>query len=148
MNKREAGLALIAAIAGAGISSVAAVADEAITKEDGLAAIMTWLDALQTGDPAVVDTVLAPDFQILRSNGQGYARKDYLSNLPRQTSRPRVTGLVLTSEKDTIVTRYILQVDQTIKGKPVQTIAPRLSVFRRSGTGWKIVAHANFARIG
>ena len=35
-----------------------------------------------------------------------------------------------------------------IGDKPVQSVAPRLSVFRKDGAGWLIVAHANFAQIG
>ena len=30
----------------------------------------------------------------------------------------------------------------------VQALAPRLSVLRREGAGWLMVAHANFAQIG
>ena len=47
-----------------------------------------------------------------------------------------------------IAARYILRLEQTINGKPAQVMAPRLSVFRRGGPGWLIVAHANFAQIG
>ena len=42
----------------------------------------------------------------------------------------------------------MLRIEQTINGKSVQAMAPRLSVFRRGGAGWLIVAHANFAQIG
>ena len=148
MNKRDLNLALLAGIAGAGFASTAVLASSAITEDDAKAAIMTWLDALQTGDPAKVEKVLAPEFQLLRSDGQGFTRKDYLSALPKQTSKPEVSKLVFTADGDAVVTRYMLRLDQTIKNKPVQTVAPRLSVFRRSGGKWLIVAHANFARIG
>jgi ketosteroid isomerase-like protein len=148
MNKRDVSIALLAGIAAAGVSGGLALASSAITEQDARAAIMSWLDALQSGDPAAVEGVLAPEFQILRSDGQGYSRKDYLSALPKQTSKPVITDLVFTADKDIVVTRYILQLDQTINSKPVQTVAPRLSVFRRTSTGWLIVAHANFAQIG
>jgi len=148
MNKREAGIAFLAGIAAAGIAGGAAFASQAVTEADAQAAIMTWLDALQSGDPAVVEKVLAPEFQILRSDGQGFGRQDYLSALPKQTSKPEVSGLVFTADGETVVARYVLQLEQTINGQPVQAVAPRLSVFRRSGTGWLIVAHANFAHIG
>ena len=44
--------------------------------------------------------------------------------------------------------RYQLKHALKIGDKKVQSLAPRLSVFRRNGAGWLIVAHANFAQIG
>lgn len=148
MNKRDVSLALLAGVAGLGLAMQPSEAEPAFTKDDATAAIMAWLDALQTGDPAAVEKVLAPEFQILRSDGHGYGKTEYLTVLPKQTSKPEISDLAFTSAGTTIVARYILRIDQTIKGKPVQTIAPRLSVYRRAEQGWLIVAHANFARIG
>lgn len=148
MNKRDVSLALMAGVAGLGLMIQPSAADPAASAADATAAIMTWLDALQTGDPTAVEKVLAPEFQILRSDGRGYAKTEYLTVLPKQTSKPEISDLVFSSGGDTLVTRYILRIDQTIDGKPVQTIAPRLSVFRRTAAGWQIAAHANFARIG
>jgi ketosteroid isomerase-like protein len=145
MNKRDVALSLLAGLAGA---SLIGTAQAAMTEEDARAAIMAWLDALQTGDPTAVEAVLAPEFQILRSDGSGHDRASYLSDLPKQTSKPEISGLAFGSNGDVIVTRYILKVEQTINDKPVQASAPRLSVFRRGGSGWLILAHANFARIG
>jgi ketosteroid isomerase-like protein len=68
--------------------------------------------------------------------------------MPKQTSKPGISQLAFSGSGDLIVTRYILQLEQTINNKPVQASAPRLSVFRRGGSGWLIVAHANFAHIG
>lgn len=148
MNKRDMALGLLAGLAGASLVGAASTAQAAMGEEDARAAIMTWLDALQTGDPSAVEAVLAPEFQILRSDGTGHDRTSYLTDLPKQTSKPELSQLAFGSNGDMIVTRYILQLEQTINNKPVQASAPRLSVFRRSGSGWLIVAHANFAHIG
>ncbi len=148
MNKRDVALGLLAGLAGAGLTGIASTAQAAMGEEDARAAIMTWLDALQTGDPSAVEAVLAPEFQILRSDGTGHDRTSYLTDLPKQTSKPELSQLAFGSNGDMIVARYILQLEQTISNKPVQASAPRLSVFRRSGSGWLIVAHANFAHIG
>lgn len=145
MNKRDVAFGLLAGLAGAGLAGTARAA---MSEEDARAAIMAWLDALQTGDPAIVEGVLAPEFQILRSDGTGHDRTSYLKDLPKQTSKPEVSGLSFGSDGDLIVARYMLRVEQTINDKPVQASAPRLSVFRRRGAGWLIVAHANFAQIG
>ena len=148
MNKRDMALGLLAGLAGAQLAGVVSPAQAAMSEEDARAAIMTWLDALQSGNPSTVEAVLAPEFQLLRSDGSGHDRTSYLSDLPKQTSKPEISKLVFGSNAETIVTRYMLQIEQTINNKPVQASAPRLSVFRRSGTGWLIVAHANFAQIG
>ncbi len=148
MNKRGVALGLLAGLAGASLAGTASIAEGAISEEDARAAIMAWLDALQSGDPSAVEAVLAPEFQLLRSDGTGHDRASYLSDLPKQTSKPEISGLSFGSHGDLVVTRYMLKVEQTINNKPVQASAPRLSVFRRGGAGWLISAHANFAQIG
>jgi ketosteroid isomerase-like protein len=149
MNKRDMALGLLAGLGGASLLGMASTtAEAAVSEADARAAIAAWLDPLQEGDPARIEAVLAPEFQLLRSDGTGHDKTTYLSDLPKQTSKPEITDLVFSGEGDVIVTRYMLQLDQTINNKPVQTKAPRLSVFRRGGTSWLIVAHANFAQIG
>jgi ketosteroid isomerase-like protein len=149
MNKRDMALGLLAGLGGAGLLGMASTTTQAAVSEaDARAAIAAWLDPLQEGDPAKIEAVLAPEFQLLRSDGTGHDKTTYLSDLPKQTSKPEITDLVFSGEGDVIVTRYMLQLDQTINNKPVQTKAPRLSVFRRGGASWLIVAHANFAQIG
>ena len=148
MKKRDMALGLLAGLATTTLIGTATRANGSVSEADGRSAIMTWLDALQSGNPSTVEAVLAPEFQILRSDGSGHDRTSYLTDLPKQTSKPEISNLVVTANEDTIVTRYVLQVDQTIDGKAVQAIAPRLSVFRRTDDGWLIVAHANFAQIG
>jgi ketosteroid isomerase-like protein len=149
MNKRGMALGLLAGLGGAGLLGVAStMAQAAVSEADARAAIAAWLDPLQEGDPARIEAVLAPEFQLLRSDGTGHDKTTYLSDLPKQTSKPEITDLVFGGEGDLIVARYMLQLDQTINNKPVQTKAPRLSVFRRGGASWLIVAHANFAQIG
>ncbi|WP_395661440.1 nuclear transport factor 2 family protein [Aestuariivirga sp.] len=145
MNKRDLALGLLAGVAGV---SLAATASPAMGEGDALAAIMTWLDAVHSGDPATVEAVLAPEFQLQRSDGSGHDRVSYLTNLPKQSSKPQVSDIAFSSNGDIIAARYILRLEQTINGKPAQVMAPRLSVFRRGGPGWLIVAHANFAQIG
>jgi ketosteroid isomerase-like protein len=46
-----------------------------------------------------------------------------------------------------MVVRYVLSLNATVDGKEEQRSAPRLTVFRRDGDRWLVVAHANFARL-
>ena len=58
---------------------------------------------------------------------------------------PAIEGLVLTANGDLVVARYVLAVDEIIDGAQVNPFAPRLTVLRRDGDDWLIVAHANFS---
>ena len=147
MNKRHIALGLFAGLAGASIVSVSASAS-AVNEAEATAAIMGWLGALASRDPATVEKVLAPEFQILRSDGSGYDRSSYLGNLPNFTGKPAIQDLAFSASDGLLVTRYNLRLEQKIGDKPVQALAPRLSVLRREGAGWLMVSHSNFAQIG
>jgi len=139
-----AALAGIAALAAAG----AAKAAVKISPEEALKALDPWVDALFTGDPAAIEKVLAPEYQILRSDGTGYDKASYLKALPKQHVRPQFSDIVATGTADIMVVRYRIKTDQTSEGKKVKGISPRLSVFRREAGSWMICAHANFAQLG
>lgn len=147
MNKRQVALGVVAGLAGVSLIPVAASASSA-TEVDARGAILAWLDALASHDPAAVAKVLAPEFQIQRSDGNGFDAVSYLSNLPSFKGKPEIKELAFSANGDVMVTRYTLILDQKIGSKSVQSVAPRLSVFRRQGKGWLILAHANFAQIG
>jgi ketosteroid isomerase-like protein len=112
-------------------------------------AVDAWLAAVSSGEVERLRSVLAPEFQIARADGSAYAAADYLaSDLPKFAAVPAVAKLVATGYGDHLVARYWLAVDATIAGKAMEAEAPRLTVFRRSGDKWLVVAHANFATLG
>ena len=148
MNKRQVALGVLAGLAGTALVPASASAGGEVSEADARAAILAWLGALASHDPATVAKVLAPEFQIQRSDGSGFDARSYLSNLPKFKGKPEISNLAFGANGDGLVTRYNLLLEQKIASKPVQTLAPRLSVFRRQGAGWLIVAHANFAQIG
>jgi hypothetical protein len=153
INKRQVFARLLPALAGAAAMALKPEAASAETgpnasEAEANDAIMAWLGALQTGDPAKVEKVLAPEFQIQRSDGSGFGKSDYLKNLPKQASAPVIDKVSATVAGAELVARYVLNIRQTIEGKDVQAVAPRLSVFRKTKDGWLISAHANFAKIG
>ena len=121
-------------------------ADEAT--DTARALLTTFIDGVIAG-PDAVAPLLAPEYQIMRSNGVGYDREGYI-NRGAGTVRARpnysLDDLVTTTGGDVMVVRYILQIDETIDGKTITRRAPRLTAFRKIGSEWKISAHANFAR--
>jgi len=111
-------------------------------------AVKTWLDAVASNEESRIAAVLAPEFQILRFDGRGYARADYLAaGWPRQVRPPVAHDLVATESDGVLVVRYVLDVEQTANGVTRTDAAPRLTVFRKDGDRWLVVAHANFAPI-
>ncbi|MEI7599374.1 MAG: nuclear transport factor 2 family protein [Aestuariivirga sp.] len=148
MNKRQVALGVFAGLAGAALIPATVGAAGGAGEVDARAAILGWLDALASHDAATVAKVLAPEFQIMRSDGSGYDSTNYLANLPKFNGEPEIMELAFGANGDLLVARYNLKLEQKIGDKPVQSLAPRLSVFRKDAAGWLIVAHANFAQIG
>ena len=131
------------------LAPLPAASDDPQLKE-AEAAVRSFVDAVAKGDQAGLAAVLAPEFQIMRSNGVGYGREDYLAlglSTVRIEGSPVIENLTVTRQGDVMVTRYSLATSMTVNGKAVEADAPRLSVFRREGDRWLIVAHANFAEI-
>src|SRR3954468_2811711 len=147
-TRRDVALGLIIAGAGSALAGRTAQAQAEVSEAEALEALDPWADALFTGDPAVVDKVLAEEFQILRSNGRSHDKASYLKALPQHATRSKFSDIVATGNGATLVIRYKIEIEQTIDGAPVNGVAPRLSVFRKeAGRSWLIVAHANFAPI-
>jgi len=154
MTKGHCGLALAALIAIAGPAALvlpaplspAAAAGDAALDAEATGAINAWFAAIMSRDPATLGKVLAPEFQIMRADGSGYDAAGYpASELPVIARMPTVEDLVATREGDILVTRYMVNLDSTRDGKTVEAHAPRLTVFRKSGDAWLVVAHGNFA---
>lgn len=124
---------------GTGINDVTAEATMALSQ---------WFEAVASGDANRIRAVVSPDYQIQRSNGKGFTLEEYLSgNLPVTNKVAVMQDLVATSFNNTVVTRYKLRVDEIIDGRPVETLAPRMTVFQRINGVWLVAAHANFAKI-
>jgi hypothetical protein len=132
---RRLGLALAASLA---LSAPAFAADA----DD---AVKAWLDALASNDEAAVTAVLAPEFQVQRSDGRGFTRDAYLAGgRTRQVKPPVARDLIGTEADGVLVVRYVMEVEQIADGKSIVGAAPRLTVFRKVGGRWLVVAHAAY----
>jgi hypothetical protein len=143
-TKRDATLALALGVAAFAVTGAKAGVEIIVTEADALSALNPWADALFSGDPAQVEKVLAPEYQILRFDGSGLDRAGYLKALPQQKKRSQFSAIVATAGGDIMVIRYMLDTDQVINGQTVQGVSPRLSVFRKIGSNWLISAHVAF----
>jgi hypothetical protein len=141
-TRRDVALGLILAGAGLALAGDMAKAQPKVSEADALEALDPWADTRFTGDPAVVDKVLAEECQILRSNGGGHNKASYLEALPKQTTRSKFSDIIATGNGETLVIRYKIKTEQTIDGTSVNGISPRLSVFRKEAGRWLMVAYA------
>lgn len=146
ITRREAGLGLALGLLAATASTAAA--GQEVTDAEARGVLDPWAEALFTGDPAKVAATLAPEFQVLRSNGVGHGREAYLQVLPKKAKRNVFSEIVATRGGDVMVLRYLSDAEQVIEGASVKGVAPRLSVFRQAEGRWLMVAHANFAPLG
>lgn len=111
--------------------------------------VAKFVEAVIAG-PDAVAPLLAPEYQIMRSNGVGYDRDGYIKRgAGSVNARPAYSfdDMVVTAGDDVMVVRYFLQIEETIDNKVVTRRAPRLTVFRKIADNWKISAHANFAQV-
>ncbi|NKB49668.1 MAG: DUF4440 domain-containing protein [Alphaproteobacteria bacterium] len=131
-------------VSGVLVLPVSAVADDMM--DEARAALVEFTEAVLAG-PDVLAPLLAPEYQIMRTNGVGYDRDGYLNRgAGSVNAQPDFSheDLVVTVDDDVMVVRYFLRIDETIDDKPVKKRAPRLTVFRKIDDIWKVVAHSNF----
>lgn len=115
---------------------------------EGKEAINSFFGAIMSGDPETLAAVLAPDFQLLRADGSRQDAASYPdSDLPIIAALPQISQLKVTETGNTMVATYMVDINETRGGKVVQSVAPRLTVFRKNGDAWLVVAHGNFATI-
>lgn len=139
----------LALAVGAASFAFPTLADDQKTTEEARAAVSAFVEGVHHG-PDAIAPLLAPEYQIMRSNGVGYDRAGYIGQgVGTVKSGPdfALDELVATQADDVMVVRYLLSVEETIEGKTVAKRAPRLTVFRKIDGQWKVVAHGNFASI-
>lgn len=147
-NRRDFSLLALVGLTALAAGVGTAGAAEALTEEQAREALDPWIAAIMTGDPAKVDGVLAPEYQILRADGTGHDKAGYLKALPKHNVPTTFSDIIATGNGAVMVVRYRIETDQTVEGKAVKGVSPRLSVFRKDGDRWLLSAHANFAPLG
>lgn len=133
-------------------SAISARAEEATGNrqldEKATKAVEAWANAVASGNVDAVRDHLAPEFQLLRSDGKGYDKAQYLAGgLSKIDSTISIQEAVATEHNDLVVVRYVISLKASADGRTMQRSAPRLTVLRRDGDRWLVVAHANFAHL-
>jgi ketosteroid isomerase-like protein len=112
------------------------------------AAVETWVGTVAGGDDAAIRDLLAPEFQLVRSDGAAYDAVEYVAHdIPRIDAVLGIDDIVATAYGDHMVVRYAIDLKESVADGQIEGNAPRLTVFRRAGDEWLVVAHANFAQV-
>lgn len=140
--------ALLLATAFLGIWPDLSNAQESALTTEARKALTTLFDALRSGDANKVRPFLAPEFQVVRSDGAAYDKEQYLRHsIPKIEGQPSFDELTVTRHADIVVARMRLKIQERLDGKRAESGAPQLIVFRVTPQGWKVVAAANFAKL-
>lgn len=116
--------------------------------DEAKAAVETWVGTVAGGDEAAVRDLLAPEFQLMRSDGAAYDAVEYVAHdIPKIDAVFGIDDIVATAYGDHMVVRYAIDLKESVADGQIEGNAPRLTVFRRAGDDWLVVAHANFARV-
>ena len=138
--------AFAAALTPPKITPIAVAEEKSDLRAQGLTALKVFWSALVAGTQEKIAPTLAPEFQNQREEGSGYDKDGFLkSKLPKIAAMPEFSELTVTGSGDLLVARYYVTLNETIGGKPIEKHAPRLTVFRKQGDAWLVVAHSNFA---
>ena len=110
MNRRKLGLAFMAGIAALASTASASLSQIPVSTEEAQGAIDAFIDALVSGDPARIEAILAPEFQVLRGDGKSHDREAYLKALPTYKVRPSTSDLKVTSHESMLVVSIFARV--------------------------------------
>jgi hypothetical protein len=149
MNYKKIGITAVAALAigasGCGDSKWDNNAQPTQNDALGQKLVTQFLNDLSAKNTADLTAFLAPNFQLMRGDGTGADKKQYLADLPTQKSFKLgpVHGL---EYGGTLSATYTVTSNLTVDGKAFASApTPRLSVFVKNGDGqWHLVGHGNF----
>lgn len=135
--------AIACAFALSTVTIAAADEDLTATAQD----LMTeFVRAIQDG-PEALAPLLAPEFQIVRTDGSAYSRDDYLAEGIKEV-KVNPGGFdedfVVTRNGSIMVVRFMRHSTSTVDGKPLLSDSPRMVVFHEIDGKWKTAAYANF----
>lgn len=116
------------------------------TQSDALAKtqVERLFNDVQSRNTADLGDFLAPDFQLLRTDGTSADKQQYIDQLPtlKSYSIGAVTGL---EYSNTLTATYSAATNLVVDGKQYNGAPnPFLSVFVKRGGQWRLVGHGNF----
>jgi len=102
-----------------------------------------WED-LKKPDMEMIENKIAQGFQSVHQFGSNNREQEIALIKGLNLGSYTLSDIKITQNGPVIVATYFVSVEETIKGKRLhKEPAPRLSVFVKTDSGWKWIAHAN-----
>lgn len=109
--------------------------------------VRRFWELVKNGDRSALLSFLSPAFQVVRTNGVTEDTTTYLAHLPH-VEHYAIDGVHATYIGDAMVVTYSGAADASVDGKRIlDHAAPQLTVFLRTDGVWRVLAHANLARM-
>ena len=127
-------------------TTLTAVAKEEVATEAGLGEKLVrqlWAD-MQKPDIDGIEKTIAEGFQSVHQYGASNREEEIELIKGLTLGNYTLSDIKITQNESVIVATYFVSVEETIKGKRLpKKPEPRLSVFVKTDSGWKWIAHAN-----
>jgi len=125
---------------------ISAVANQAVATEASLGEnllIQLW-ENMKKPDIEAIENTMADGFQSVHQYGANNRAQQIELIKGLKLGKYDLSNIQITRNGPVIVATYFISVAETIKGKRLlKTPAPRLSLFLKTDSGWKWMAHAN-----
>lgn len=127
-------------------TTLTAVAKEEVATEAGLGEKLVhqlWAD-MQKPDIEGIEKTIAEGFQSVHQFGSSNREEEIELIKGLKLGNYKLSDMKITQNESVIVATYFVSVEETIMGKRLlKKPEPRLSVFVKTDSGWKWIAHAN-----
>jgi hypothetical protein len=127
-------------------TTLTAVAKEEVATEAGLGEKLVrqlWAD-MQKPDIEGIEKTIAEGFQSVHQSGASNREEEIELIKGLKLGNYTLSDMKITQNESVIVATYFVSVEETIMGKRLpKKPEPRLSVFVKTDSGWKWIAHAN-----
>lgn len=132
----------------AGVLLVALGLNQTASAEDAKATgerlLQKFWDTLESDDPNAEAKLYSPAFQSVHQDGAWNAEQTIKFITDLKLSAYKLSDIKISEEGPVIVASYFVTAAETLGGKRLPSRkAARMTVFLKSGQGWKVVAHAN-----
>ncbi|MBT8490649.1 MAG: nuclear transport factor 2 family protein [Deltaproteobacteria bacterium] len=128
------------------LTTVPALASQKVAAEKSLGEKLVrqlW-ENMQKPDMKMIEKTIAKGFQSVHQFGSNNRAQEMKLIRGLKLGKYTLSNIKITRNGPVIVASYLVSVSETIKGKRLtKKPAPRLSVFLKTHSGWKWIAHAN-----
>jgi hypothetical protein len=103
-----------------------------------------WWDLQKNQDIAGLSKIMSPAFQSINSKGAQDLAFNMAIIKAEKLGDYRLSNIKVTQSEDNLIVTYEIAVSENYLGKSMSSSPHyRLDVWKKSATGWQIIAHAN-----